>query len=39
MRKMLTIAIPAVMAAGLVAAAVNEPDKQLTASERGQVTE
>lgn len=39
MRKMLTIAIPAVLAAGLVAAAVNEPETDLTASERGQVTE
>lgn len=39
MRKMLSIAIPAVMAAGLVAAAVNEPDKGLTASEKGKVTD
>jgi hypothetical protein len=39
MRKMLTIAIPAVMAAGLVAAAVNEPDPELTASNPGVVTE
>ena len=39
MRKMLTIAIPAVMAAGLVAAAVNEPDPELTASNPGVVNE
>lgn len=39
MRKMLTLAIPAVFAAGLVAAAVNEPETDLTASERGQVKE
>jgi hypothetical protein len=39
MRKMLAIAIPAVMAAGLVAAAVNEPDPELTASNPGVVNE
>jgi hypothetical protein len=39
MRKMLTIAIPAVMAAGLVAAAVNEPEQDLTASKPGVVKE
>ena len=39
MRKMLAIAIPAVMAAGLVAAALNEPEPELTASNPGIVNQ